>query len=163
MGQDDPLEKEPANCSCILAWRIPWAEEPGGLQYRGSEQLDTTEATQHTRTRVRNNWQIHSKELWGKELQFDIWEIVQTINVSVFHVDAHSVPNSTEQWYRCYYRGTNLNPSSRSWSRLQWLKRFDFVGTPENVAIWGKKQHTGGLRIKVFLLTMALIKFVILT
>ena len=38
-----------------------------------------------------NNWQIHSKELWGKELWFDIWQIVQTTNVSVFHVDAHSV------------------------------------------------------------------------
>ena len=39
----------------------------------------------------KENWQIHSKELWGKELWFDIWQIVQTTNVSVFHVDAHSV------------------------------------------------------------------------
>ena len=99
-------------------------------------------------TRVRNNWQTHSKELWGKELWFDIWEIFQTTEVSVFHVDAHSVPNSTEQWYN-YYRGTNPNPSCRSWSRIQWLKRFDFVGTQKNVAIWEKKQHIGGLRIQV--------------
>ena len=33
----DPLEKEMATHSCILAWRIPWTEEPGGLQSMGSQ------------------------------------------------------------------------------------------------------------------------------
>ena len=32
MGQEDPLEEEMANCSSILAWRIPWIEEPDELQ-----------------------------------------------------------------------------------------------------------------------------------
>ena len=32
LGQEDPLEKEMATPSSILAWRIPWTEEPGGLQ-----------------------------------------------------------------------------------------------------------------------------------
>ena len=32
LGWDDPLEKELATHSSILAWRIPWTEEPGGLQ-----------------------------------------------------------------------------------------------------------------------------------
>ena len=32
LGQEDPLEKEMASHSSILAWRIPWTEEPGGLQ-----------------------------------------------------------------------------------------------------------------------------------
>ena len=32
LGQKDPLEKEMATNSSILAWRIPWTEEPGGLQ-----------------------------------------------------------------------------------------------------------------------------------
>ena len=36
LGQDDPLEKEMATHSSILAWRIPWTEEPGGLQSMGS-------------------------------------------------------------------------------------------------------------------------------
>ena len=31
LGQEDPLEKEVATPSSILAWRIPWTEEPGGL------------------------------------------------------------------------------------------------------------------------------------
>ena len=39
LGREDPLEKEMATHSSILAWRIPWTEEPGGLQSMG---LDTT-------------------------------------------------------------------------------------------------------------------------
>ena len=37
MGLEDPLEKEIASHSSILAWRIPWTEEPGGLQSMGSQ------------------------------------------------------------------------------------------------------------------------------
>ena len=36
-GREDPLEKEMATHSSILAWRIPWTEEPGGLQSTGSQ------------------------------------------------------------------------------------------------------------------------------
>ena len=35
LGGKDPLEKEMATCSSILAWEIPWTEEPGGLQSWG--------------------------------------------------------------------------------------------------------------------------------
>ena len=37
LGRDDPLEKEIATHSSILAWRIPWTEEPGGPQSMGSQ------------------------------------------------------------------------------------------------------------------------------
>ena len=37
------LEKEMANLSSVLAWRIPWTEEPGGLLFMGSQRVDTTE------------------------------------------------------------------------------------------------------------------------
>ena len=37
--QEDPLEKEIAAHSIILAWRIPWTEEPGGLQSMGSQRV----------------------------------------------------------------------------------------------------------------------------
>ena len=40
LGWEDPLEKEMATHSNILAWRIPWTEEPGGLQPMGSQELD---------------------------------------------------------------------------------------------------------------------------
>ena len=41
---EDPLKKEMATHSSIIAWRIPWTEEPGGLQSRGvAQESDTTE------------------------------------------------------------------------------------------------------------------------
>ena len=39
LGQEDPLEKEMATYSSILAWRIPWKKEPGGLQSMGSQRV----------------------------------------------------------------------------------------------------------------------------
>ena len=43
LGREDPLEKETATLSSILAWEIPWTEEPGGLQSMGLQESDTTE------------------------------------------------------------------------------------------------------------------------
>ena len=39
LGQEDPLEKEMATLSSILAWKIPWTEEPGRLQSIGSQRV----------------------------------------------------------------------------------------------------------------------------
>ena len=39
LGQEDPLEEEMATPSSILVWRIPWTEEPGGLQSMGLERV----------------------------------------------------------------------------------------------------------------------------
>ena len=39
LGWEDPLEKEMATHSSILAWRIPWTEEPAGLQSMGSQRV----------------------------------------------------------------------------------------------------------------------------
>ena len=43
LGQEDPLEKGMATHFSILAWRISWTEEPGGLQSMGHKESDTTE------------------------------------------------------------------------------------------------------------------------
>ena len=45
LGWEDPLEKEMATHSSILAWRIPWTEEPGGLQFTGSQRVGHDWAT----------------------------------------------------------------------------------------------------------------------
>ena len=45
LGREDPLEKEMATRSSILAWRIPWTEEPGGLQFMGSQRVGHDWAT----------------------------------------------------------------------------------------------------------------------
>ena len=42
LGWEDPLEEGMATYSSILAWRIPWTEEPGRVQSMGSQELDTT-------------------------------------------------------------------------------------------------------------------------
>ena len=39
LGQEDPLEKEMATHSSVAAWRVPWTEEPGGLQSMGSKKV----------------------------------------------------------------------------------------------------------------------------
>ena len=39
LGCEDPLEKEMVTHSSILAWEIPWIEEPGGLQFMGSQRV----------------------------------------------------------------------------------------------------------------------------
>ena len=39
LGRDDPLEEEMATHSSILAWEIPWTEEPSGLQSMGSQRV----------------------------------------------------------------------------------------------------------------------------
>ena len=43
LGLEDPLEQGRAIHSSILAWRVPWTEEPGGLQSTGSQESDRTE------------------------------------------------------------------------------------------------------------------------
>ena len=50
LGWEDPLEKEMATHSIILAWRIPWTGEPGRLRSIGLK-IGTTEVTLHARTK----------------------------------------------------------------------------------------------------------------
>ena len=51
LGWEDPLEEGMATHSSVLAWRIPWTEEPGGLRSIGLQESDSTEwlgiGTQH--------------------------------------------------------------------------------------------------------------------
>ena len=48
MSQEDPLEKEMRSHSSILAWGIPWTEEPSRIQSMGSQESDRTDCAQHT-------------------------------------------------------------------------------------------------------------------
>ena len=50
LGQEDPLEKGMATHSSILAWRLPWTEEPGGLQSMGSQRV------RHNSAPIGFNW-----------------------------------------------------------------------------------------------------------
>ena len=48
LGREDPQEKEMATHSSTLAWRIPWREDPGGLQSMGSQRVRHDRATSLT-------------------------------------------------------------------------------------------------------------------
>ena len=50
MGWEDPLEKEMATLSSILAWGISWPEEPGGLQCTGLQEVEHNWAAEHADT-----------------------------------------------------------------------------------------------------------------
>ena len=50
LGQDEPLEEGLATHCSILAWEIPWTEEPGGYSPWGHKELDTTEVSEHKHT-----------------------------------------------------------------------------------------------------------------
>ena len=57
LGWEDPLEEGMVTHFRILAWRMPWAEEPGGDSPLGCKESDMTEVTQHTHKReIDENW-----------------------------------------------------------------------------------------------------------
>ena len=58
LGQEDPLEMGMATHSSILAWRIPWTEEPGGLQSMGSQRVRHDWVT-NTFTFIQNLYHCH--------------------------------------------------------------------------------------------------------
>ena len=58
LGQEDALEKGMATNSSILAWRLPWTEEPGGLQSKESDMAERhTHTHTHTHTRIEMGFQ----------------------------------------------------------------------------------------------------------
>ena len=56
LGCEKPLEEEMATHSIILAWKIPWTEEPGELQSMGSHRVEQDLETEHRRGK--DNWQL---------------------------------------------------------------------------------------------------------
>ena len=54
LGREDPLEKEMATHSSILAWEIPWTEEPGSLQSVGSQRVGHDLATKQQNNLMEN-------------------------------------------------------------------------------------------------------------
>ena len=61
LGQEDPLEKEMATTSNILAWRLPWTEEPGGLQSMGSQRIGQDKYIE--KCKKKKMWMSHLKEI----------------------------------------------------------------------------------------------------
>ena len=60
LGQEDPLDKEMATHSSILAWEVPWIEEPGGLQSMGLQRVRHDLATKHIHPQTIISRLLHS-------------------------------------------------------------------------------------------------------
>ena len=71
LGQEDPLEKEMATHSSLLAWEISWTEEPGGLQSIGLQKSQTRLSEQTTRKRVIGVSEGKETE-WAEKISEDI-------------------------------------------------------------------------------------------
>ena len=92
LGRDDPLEKEMATLSNIPAWKIPWMEEPSGLQ---SMRLQKVRRNWVTNTYIGNDLHIE-KESWDVELdlKLEVWScfffFFQCISIELFgNTDMH--------------------------------------------------------------------------
>ena len=76
LGWGDSLEEEMATSSSIPAWKIPWTEEPGELQFKGSQRVGYNWVTKHAHRS--NQWVI--KEIKGEIKKFHLWN--ENINVT---------------------------------------------------------------------------------
>ena len=102
LDQEDPLEKEMAIHSSILAWRIPWTKEPGRLQSMGSQELDMTERLNH-----HHSFSIFSyKEC--NQFDFSIGHLLMSMSAvqHLSHWTTREVPsvhflNHSSLWYFC--------------------------------------------------------------
>ena len=56
LGQEDPLEEEMATHSSIIAWKIPWAEEPEGQESMGLQRVGCNWASEHEYMMVLSSW-----------------------------------------------------------------------------------------------------------
>ena len=74
LGQEGPLEKKMATHSSVLAWTVPWTEEPGGLQSMGvTKESDMTEQiSTHTHTHMHIHAHTHTVDSCG------YWQVMAT-------------------------------------------------------------------------------------
>ena len=107
LGQEDPLEKEMATHSSILAWRIPWTEEPGGLQSTGSQRVGHDWATSLTHSLTRNK--VTVSRIHGSPLQnlfnvhlylFYLVDTFMTLSMSFLWASTHSNFLSLKQFLK---------------------------------------------------------------
>ena len=71
LGREDPLEEDMATHSSILAWKIPWTEEPSSLQSMGLQRARHDWVTEHTQNVKTSGWgegkrHLHREDYWVK-------------------------------------------------------------------------------------------------
>ena len=120
LGQEDPLEKGMATHSSILAWRIPWTEEPGGLQSSGSQ-------------RVRHDWvtslthsQAYLSPLDNKEIKpvnhkgNQPWISLERLMLKLKLQYLSHLMQRTDSLEKTLMLG-KIEGERREWQRMRWL------------------------------------------
>ena len=80
---EDPLDVEMATCSSILAWKIPWTEEPGGLQSMRLQRVRHNTHT-HTDTHTHTHTQTHTQTHTHTHSHITTWEHRTRMEILVF-------------------------------------------------------------------------------
>ena len=103
LGREDPLEKEnPLEKGiAILAWRIPWTEEPGGPQSMGSQRLDTTKQLTHTHTHTHIG-------AWSESRMPLFYHHIKKKKISIFQ-RLYYLERSMESWKRRFFISVCMN------------------------------------------------------
>ena len=83
LGQEDPLEKEMATHTSVLAWKIPWTEEPGGLVYGGRKTVRHDRACRprlgmNPSMNLENN--MHGP--WGFRKPLNLKDLIQSCKIT---------------------------------------------------------------------------------
>ena len=85
LGREDPLEKGMATHSSILAWKIPWTEEPDGLQSTGLQRVRYNLATEHAHYqevgRLKPNNKIHFKNAIWSLAGLPGWSVIKKLSI----------------------------------------------------------------------------------
>ena len=76
LGWEDPLEKGMPTHSSILAWRIPWTEEPGGLQSLASQRVRHNWATKRAHTCTYTHTHTHTHKVWVLYLSPNLFQLL---------------------------------------------------------------------------------------
>ena len=153
LGQEDPLEKGMPVHSSILAWRISWKEEPGGLQFWGCKELDTTEwLNTHQYSSLKIPWtetgglkSMRSQKSWTQQ------QIILLRKKIMKHIKA---------WQGRLYSGTMEFCSRKQWldSTLNKMRKRDNLWPRNRLTencyeeAWGIKKGSASTGLPGFLL-----------
>ena len=109
LGQEDPLEKEMATYSSILAWRMPWMEEPGGLHAMGSQ-------------RVRHDWATSLTWLWSPQRKFPWLLYLNKFPFIIFYLNSPSLFFISSTVTCCYFPGGSMVKNLPAmWEDVGWI------------------------------------------
>ena len=109
LDQENPLDKGMATHSNILAWRLPWPEEPGGLQFTGRVGHNGSDLTPHTCTPPFCRWDWGRQGLTHLSKVTRLWVMEWEMSEGSVKPQVDAEPSSTgstldlESWTRCFW------------------------------------------------------------